>query len=147
MNISFIYFLFFWLLFSNAQSNIARYKNPEAGVDYPGNDIKINGQVGINVATSALCAAECDKIGPLCQGFVYWKSTFVGNIYGQNGVVVQGGSCFPKNCFPQAVAIPDADLYVYKSEVYYSSASRVTANGLLSGMYKNVIYLMSMFVK
>ncbi len=121
--------LFFisYALLSNAQSTVPNYKTPEIGKDYPGNDIKIDGQVGVNVASAELCALACDSIGAICQGFVYWNSTFVGNIYGQSGVVVQGGSCFPKTCFPQAVDIPNGKMYTYKSNLRYSSANRLSS--------------------
>ena len=120
--------LIFFVLFiaqCASQGNIGNYSNPEVGNDYPGNDISINGVTGINVATSAACAAECDKI-PNCIGFVYWKTRFFGNIYGHIGVEIPAGSCYPKTSMKSSTLISGGDVYAYKSTMRHSASIRLS---------------------
>jgi len=115
-----------------SQGNIGNYTIPEIGKDYPGNDISINGAIRVNAATAVACAAECDKVpNNQCVGFVYWKTRFFGNIYGQIGVEIPAGSCYPKSSMKSSTVISGGDVYAYKSILRHSGSIRLSPSSSL----------------
>ena len=58
-----------------AQEKIINFLDPKPNATYFGNDIAVNGQIGVNTSTTVGCAEICSSFASTCMWFVYYSAS------------------------------------------------------------------------